>query len=205
MNDAHQFEAVGGDFPDTCRICACFKDSANHSSTVSRLNSPSTCNDSDRKQTTSEISSESQSSPNGGFDAPIRTDNLDREVCEFLGIPPRREWCVGRESERSIRIYFGSEEYTRKWLAEKQADGLHLDQEVWPLDVYPAVSTTWEGFGLMVAALKKKDWYVGCSVNSAGRDIATIVTKQSGRSDESADTIPLALALAVQVFAKAGK
>lgn len=26
----HAFEPVGGEFPDTCRICACFRESATH-------------------------------------------------------------------------------------------------------------------------------------------------------------------------------
>jgi len=27
---SHDFVAVGGEFPDTCRLCGCFRDSANH-------------------------------------------------------------------------------------------------------------------------------------------------------------------------------
>lgn len=49
-------------------------------STVSRLNPASTCGDPDTKQTTSEFSAESQSSPNGGFDAPVQTVSRTAEL-----------------------------------------------------------------------------------------------------------------------------
>ncbi len=33
-SDRHAFESVGGDFPDTCRLCACFRESIQHQKPV---------------------------------------------------------------------------------------------------------------------------------------------------------------------------
>lgn len=71
-------------------------------------------------------------------------DALDQRVCEFLGIPPKREWVVGTPPEANGDS--GSIAMTKR----KGMEGptLYDEWEAWEMVTYPHVSSDWAAFGL---------------------------------------------------------
>lgn len=111
---------------------------------------------------------------------------LDEEVCKYLGIEPKRK--------RDCRCK------RSPYLNDDQNDASCRCSIIL---IYPAVSTTWEGLGLVVERLRAKErrWDHMALPTSWG---AAIFDSEAQRWSSTAygESLPLALALAVQQLAK---
>lgn len=135
----------------------------------------------------------------------MNTRELDRLLCERLGIEGRASWYVGipgspqaPESNRPWFCYCGGEEACRRWITDHPDYSERNRVSVYSLTHYPALSTTGEGMLRLMEALRADGHDHRMEGDGYGLFRGSIKPRMAGSYfyGERSDSAPLALALA---------
>jgi hypothetical protein len=129
-------------------------------------------------------------------------------VCEWLGIPAKREWWIFLDGSK-VRD-FRSEHGATLALRDYRKNDYERNQK-WERATVESVLTypnllDWEGFGLMLRAAKERNIIVTIwSMASDELDSAELLTPEGKRASDDSNSLPEALARACLELARKEK